>query len=165
MAWQQRLVDRDNFPCANIFGYAVAMDDSLVITRRRLKGWFYTAFIVVFILIWLSMMTAGITASACRNDQYEGERKLRFCNASLIASAWMEIFPIERAKGSIIHLERGIALAQTGRGVEARSAFQDAVDNASSVRGSWNQALLERMNEVSSSRVHEIWEQVRILNY
>ena len=80
--------------------------------RSGLKTRATAIFIAVFIGIWLSGMTASLTAGACRNDLNEGAKKLRFCTISLSAGAWMKAFPIERAKGAIIHLERGIALHQ-----------------------------------------------------
>ncbi len=127
----------------------------------RLKAWLYAAAVVAFLCIWLSVMIAGSMAAVCRNDRYEGETKLRYCNISLAAASWASAFAIERAKGSIIHLERGIALSQMGREEEAIAAFKDAIFNASAHRGPWVSALHERMGEIVDPQVQENWAQAK----
>ena len=102
-------------------------------------------------------MTAGLMAGACRKDRYEGEKKLRFCDISLMAASWMDAFPIERAKGSIIHLERGIALSQLGRGQEAIEAFDRAIRDARTKRGSWEKRLHQRMVNLDDENALRLW--------
>ncbi|WP_238364546.1 hypothetical protein [Mesobacterium pallidum] len=81
-------------------------------------------------------MTASLMASACQKDRNNGQRKLRVCTISLTAGAWMPLVSArERARNSILHLERGIALWQLGRKTEAQAAFQQAYRNAQATPG------------------------------
>ncbi|SMX26817.1 hypothetical protein TRP8649_00909 [Pelagimonas phthalicica] len=128
--------------------------------RSRMKTWAYTVFIIAFLCLWLSGMTAGLMAGACRNDRYEGEKKLRFCNISLTAAAWMRLLPVERTKRSIIHLERGIALAQMGRNDEAIAAFKTALQDAREKRGSWEKRLHQRMVALKDPHALPLWVSV-----
>ena len=123
----------------------------------RLKIWVISVFAVTFATFWLSGMTAGLMAGACRREIYEGEKKLRFCNISLAAVAWSDVFRIERAKRSIIHLERGIALVQIGRDDDARDAFRTAILDARAARGPWEQDLRTRMIRLGDMRALEVW--------
>jgi hypothetical protein len=136
------------------------MEQSAAAKPPRLKTWAYAIFISAFLCVWLSGMTAGLMAGACRNDRYEGAKKLQFCNISLTAGAWMRIFPIEQAKGAIIQLERGIALSQVGRNEEAREAFDMALSDARAKPGSWEQGLHQRMVQLADSRTLALWVSV-----
>ena len=136
------------------------MDQKTKTRPSNTKTWAIAIFVWVFLLIWLGGMTAGITASACRNDRYEGTKKLRFCNISLVAGAWSDVFPTERAKGSIIHLEKGIALSQIGRDDEALEAFERAIRDARARRGTWEQALHQRMARLEDQRALALWASV-----
>ena len=133
------------------------MDDAQANARSSPKTWAISVFAVIFLSIWLSGMTAGLMAGACRKEIYEGEKKLRFCNISLTAAAWSKVFPIERAKGSILHLERGIALTQIGRYDEAGDAFRTAILGSRAVRGDWERDLHIRMARLKDMRALEVW--------
>lgn len=126
----------------------------------RIRTRAYAIFISAFLCVWLSGMTAGLMAGVCRNDRYEGAKKLRFCNISLTAGAWMNAFPTERAKRAIIHLERGIALSQIGQEEEAREAFDKALREAWAKPGSWEQGLHQRMVQLEDSRTLALWVSV-----
>ena len=128
--------------------------------RSRLKTWSYAIFIWAFVFVWLSGMTAGLTASACRNDRYEGAKKLRFCNISLTAGSLTDMFPVERAKRAEIQLERGIALSQVGREKEALEAFDRALRDAQAVPGSREQGLYQRMAQLKDRRTLALWVSV-----
>ena len=134
------------------------MTDQSPATGSRLGKWALTAFIVIFIFCWLTGLTAGLTASACRNDRYAGSQKLRFCDISLVAGFWMDSSTAERARRSILHIERGIALAQMGRDVEARGAFERAFSDAAAKQGRWSQRLDERIIEIEDKHVSELWD-------
>ena len=122
------------------------------------KPWARAIFIWVFLCIWLTGMTAGLMTGACRQDRYEGERKLRFCNISLAAAKPFEILLIERAKGSIIHLERGIALAQMGQGEDAIDAFAQAIiSSRRAAHGAFEEELHRRMRGFKDERVIALW--------
>lgn len=121
------------------------------------KTWAYAIFIWVFLCVWLTGMTAGLMAGACRNDRYEGAKKLRFCNISLAASSWMKFSSLERAKGAIIHLERGIALSQIGETAAALEAFDKALRHANSTSGPWERQLHQRMLQNEDRSALELW--------
>ena len=128
--------------------------------KQRLKAWAYTILIVTFLCVWLSGMTAGLMAGACRNDRYEGAKKLRFCNISLAAGAWMDFSPQERAKRSVLELERGIALSQIGEPEKAIEAFKEALRDARAKSGSWEQQLHQSMVQMEDRNTLALWVSV-----
>jgi len=105
-------------------------------------------------------MTAGLMAGACRNDRYEGAKKLRFCNISLAAGAWMNFSTLERARGSRIELERGIALSQLGEPEKAVEAFAEALRDARAKSGPWEQELHKRMVRLEDRNTLALWVSV-----
>ncbi|WP_415404680.1 hypothetical protein [Tateyamaria sp. SN3-11] len=125
--------------------------------KSRLKSWANAIFIWAFLSVWLSGMTAGLMAGGCRNDRYEGAKKLRFCNISLTAGAWMRFAPIEQAKGAIIQLERGIALSQLGETATAAKAFDSALRDAKAKAGPWERELHQRMVQIDDRRTFALW--------
>ena len=105
-------------------------------------------------------MTAGLMAGACRNDRYEGAKKLRVCNISIAASAWMNFLTVERAKGSCIELERGIALYHLGESEKAVEAFEEALRDARAKSGPWEQELHRRMIQIEDQNMLGLWVSV-----
>jgi hypothetical protein len=99
-------------------------------------------------------------AGPCRNDRDEGIKQLRLCNISLTIRAWMKFASIERAKGSIIQLEREIALSQLGRKHEAATAFEKALRDARAKPGPWEQELHQRMVQIEDRGALELWVSV-----
>ncbi len=132
----------------------------MIAKRSEYRSWAYAIFIWVFLCVWLSGMTAGLMAGACRNDRYEGAKKLRFCNISLAAGAWMKFSTLERAKGSRIDLERGIALSQIGEVEQAVEAFDEALRNARAKPGPWEQELHRRMLQMKDNNTLALWVSV-----
>ena len=128
--------------------------------EANLKKWAYAIFAVCFMVLWLSGMTAGLTAGACRKDRYQGEKKLRYCNISLSAGFWIDHSSVDRAKRSILHLERGIALSQLGKDEDARLAFEQAVIDAATKDGPWVYNLVARISQFQDTRAHELFSQV-----
>ena len=128
--------------------------------KPRFKAWAYSILVVTFLCVWLSGMIAGLMAGACRNDLYEGAKKLRFCNISLVAGAWMDFSTLERAKRSIIELERGIALSQMGEPEKAIEAFEEALRDARAKSGSWELELHRRMVQMKDSNTLALWVSV-----
>lgn len=97
---------------------------------------------------------------ACQKDRYEAQKKLGFCNFSIAAVPWANAFPVQRAQGSIIHLERGIALSQVGRDADARDAFERAIRGAQAKLGHWEQSLHERMIGLDDQDALALWRSV-----
>jgi tetratricopeptide (TPR) repeat protein len=128
--------------------------------RTKVKTWAYAIFIVAFLCVWLSGMTAGLMAGACRDDSYEGAKKLRFCNISIAAGAWMKFSALERAKRSRIELERGIALSQIGELEKAAEAFEQALRDARAKSGPWEQELHRRMVQMEDRNTLGLWVSV-----
>ena len=115
---------------------------------------------MVFLGVWLSGMTAGLMAGACQNDRYEGAKKLRFCDISLAAGAWMDFSSLERAKRSRIELERGIALSQIGEPNKAVEAFEEALRDARAKSGPWERELHQRMVQMEDRNTLVLWVSV-----
>lgn len=136
------------------------MDQKTKARPSNIKSWAIAIFVWAFLLIWLCGMTAGITAGACRDDRYEGQNKLRFCSISHVAGVWSGVFPTERARGPIIHLERGIALSQIGWEDEALEAFERTIRDAHAKRGTCVQALHQRMARREDQRALALWVSV-----
>lgn len=128
--------------------------------KSKLKTWVTTILILAFLSVWLSGMTAGLMAGACRNDRYEGAKKLRFCNISLSASAMMKFSSLERAKGSRIELERGIAFSQIGEPEKAVEAFEQALRDARAKSGPWERELHIRMVQIEDRYTLAMWASV-----
>ncbi|WP_299987242.1 hypothetical protein [uncultured Ruegeria sp.] len=128
--------------------------------KPKFKTWAYVIFIVAFLCVWLSGMTAGLMAGACRNDRYEGSKKLRFCNISLAAGAWMNFSSLERAKRSRIELETGIALSQIEEPDRAVKAFEEALRDARAKSGHWERELHQRMVQMEDRNTLAQWVSV-----
>ena len=128
--------------------------------KSRLKTWASAILVWTFLCVWLSGMTAGLMASSCRNDRYQGAKKLRFCNVAIIAGSWMQVVPFERARGSLIQLERGIALSQTGQEKQAIRAFEKALHDARVKAGFWEQELHQRMIQLDDHKTLALWVSV-----
>lgn len=105
-------------------------------------------------------MTAGLMAGACRKDRYDGAKKLRFCSISLAAGAWTKFSTLERAKGSRIELERGIALSQIGEVEQAVEAFKEALRSARAKPGPWEKELHRRIVQMKDSNTFALWVSV-----
>ncbi|WP_281859051.1 hypothetical protein [Litoreibacter halocynthiae] len=99
-------------------------------------------------------------AGACRNDRYEGAKKLRFCNISLTAGAWMDFSSREQAKRSRIQLERAIALAQLGELKKAVDAFDKALRDARAKPGPWERELHQRIVQIEDRNTLALWVSV-----
>mgnify|MGYP000253126185 CR=1 FL=1 len=136
------------------------MEETDEAKKSKLKTWAYAIFILAFLCVWLSGMTAGLMAGACRNDRYEGAKKLRFCNISLAAGAWMDFSSLESAKRSRIELERGIALSQIGEPEKAVEAFEQALRDARAKSGPWERELHQRMVQIEDRRALALWVSV-----
>lgn len=65
--------------------------------------------------------------------------------------------PLECTKGSIIHLERGIALAEIGRDEDALKTFETAIRDARTKQGPWEQNLHARMVDLKDRHTLALW--------
>ncbi len=126
----------------------------------KFKKLFQAIFLCCFLFIWVTGLLSGLTASACKNDRYEGVKKLRYCNVSIAAGAWMDLSRTERSKGSIVHLERGIALAQLDQEQDAINAFKRALIDSKAATQSRTDRLKKRIVEEPNPKVHVLWEQI-----
>ncbi|MEO0990883.1 MAG: hypothetical protein AAFX00_08045 [Pseudomonadota bacterium] len=156
----QRTNVRSHYPVLFQGVVARPMEKPAAAQTSSLKSWAYAIFIGAFLSVWLSVMTAGLMAGACTNDRYEGAKKLRFCNISLTAGAWMKFSSLERAKGSRIELERGIALSQIGEAEQAVKAFAKALRDARRKAGPWEQELHRRMVQMKDHSTLALWVSV-----
>ena len=112
----------------------------------------------VFVFLWLSFMIAAWNARECRSSDHSPEDKLRFCDRSLEYSAWMGFTPQDRAKGSIIHLEKGIALLALGRENDAIVSFLEAFDDAGAKSGPWRRNLMDRIEKEADAELQRVWD-------
>ena len=112
----------------------------------------------VFAFFWLSIMISAWNAGECRSSDHPPEDKLRFCDRSLKYSGWMDFMPQERAEGSIIHLEKGIALAALGRENDAIKSFQKAFDDAGATSGPRRKNLMDRIEKEADAELTRVWE-------
>jgi hypothetical protein len=125
---------------------------------QRLKRGLPTILVSLFLLILLSGFTAGLMAAACKKDRHEAEKKVRYCSISLAAGAWADLLPLERARRSMIRLERAIALAQVERTDEARVDFKRAIDVMLSSRISWLQEdHMRRIARLENKQIEALW--------
>ncbi|APX11060.1 hypothetical protein [Tateyamaria omphalii] len=128
--------------------------------KSKFKAWAFAIFVWVFLCVWLTGMTAGLMAGACRNDRYDGAKKLRFCNISLAAGYIFNVSSLEQAKGAIIHLEKGIALAQISKTDLALEEFYKALRDAKSKTGPWERQLHQRMDQIKDRSALAVWASV-----
>jgi len=111
----------------------------------------------VFMVFWLSIMIAAFSARECRGTDNPPETKLKYCERSLKYGGWMRFIPIERAEGSILHLERGIALAALGMENEAVTSFQRALNDVGATSGTRKDDLLVRIAQENGVEIQQAW--------
>ena len=111
----------------------------------------------LFMFFWLSIMIATFNAQVCRASDTPPETKLRYCERSEKYGGWMDFIPIERAKGSILHLERGIALTALGMENEAVASFERAWKNAGAMSGPWRGNLMSRIAQENDIAIQQAW--------
>jgi hypothetical protein len=111
----------------------------------------------LFMFFWLSVTIAAFNAKGCRGADTPPETKLGYCERSEKYGGWMDVIPIERAKGSMLHLERGIALAALGVKNEAVSSFQRALNDAGATAGPWKDNLAARIAQENDIAVQQAW--------
>ncbi|WP_282077196.1 hypothetical protein [Epibacterium ulvae] len=133
-------------------------------TRSRRKV-IYAALISAFLVVWATGMVAGLSAGACRNDRHSGEDKVARCDLSLAVNVFRHVSQIERARASIIHLERGIGLFQIGDFSTAQSAFETAYSDAKQSRYSSDLGyLFSRIQMVNDIEIKRLWVEVAKVN-
>ncbi|MBU2993258.1 hypothetical protein Q4555_01310 [Octadecabacter sp. 1_MG-2023] len=116
--------------------------------------WIKAILIWAFLAFWCVGMLTGLMASSCRKVDDDPARKLSRCNLA-ISTAW--IFPSDGQKGSIIHLERGIAQAQIGNLDAATVDMQRAILDARPQTPSYER-LADRIAEFDpSSPEARVW--------
>lgn len=111
----------------------------------------------LFMFLWLTVTIAAFNARGCRATDNPPETKLGYCDRSEKFGGWMDVIPIERAKGSILDLERGIALAALGMENEAVTSFQRALNDAGATAGIWKDNLAARIAQENGIEVQQAW--------
>ena len=81
-------------------------------------------FIGLFIVAWLTGMTAALTGALCRNPDKPDAKRLRGCNISIPLA---DLFPGESHKMASVYLERGILRADKGETELARADMVEAL--------------------------------------
>ena len=127
--------------------------------KKPIKKSALAVFFLCFAVLWIGGLTAGITAAACQKERYYGATKLRFCNLSYAVGSPFDLLAGERAKRSIIHLERGIAYAQLRELGKAQAAFVKALEDAVA-NGGHRSHLYGRMNQIADPAMQEVWQQL-----
>ena len=84
-------------------------------------------YVCLFMVVWLTALTAGHWSQSCRNPDKSVATRLRGCN---IAISLRNLFPGERQKLASAYLERGILRANTGETELARADMAEALDRA-----------------------------------
>lgn len=120
----------------------------------------YSILILTFLAFWTAGVIAAATGLACRSDRYEGAAKVRACNLAIATGFWARLTPDGQAKGSIFHLERGIALSQARRDNEAQEAFLLALRNAQGAPISRVPTLVETMDALDDQHTVDLWNDV-----
>ena len=126
-------------------------------SHPTMKKWAARLFIVCFAFLWLSFMTSAMSFGACSENRYQGQKKLTFCNISIVAGFWIDGSAVDRAKRSRLHLEKGIALTQLGNDVQARVEFKRALSDAKAHTGPWLERLEDRMAELHGTHAAELF--------
>lgn len=100
-----------------------AIEDFIIRHKAKLT----VTLVSTFVFLWLTGMTAGITAAACRKDRMEPEKRVVYCNISLTAGMAFDVFPREYRRRSLVQLHRGIAYLQSDQPEKARADFDGAL--------------------------------------
>jgi heme A synthase len=107
------------------------MRDRYTAPKTPLTAFLYWTFIYLLLMVWLTGMTAGLAAGACKYDRYDDVRMLRACNISLTAGAWFDIFPHDRAH-----------------------------QHAQAKKGPWHQQLHSRLQHIDDPHAQALWRSV-----
>lgn len=91
----------------------------------KLRPWMGWA-AVLFVLMWLLMMTTSLAAHGCRNRAKPDATRLRMCNAALTV-AQVTPFRSEPQKLAQTHMTRAIRLANLGQPDAAMADMRAAV--------------------------------------
>jgi len=125
---------------------------------QRLKPWLRALLVSLVLLLLISGFTAGLMAAACKKDRHVAEKTVRYCSISLAAGAWADLLPLERARRSMIRLERAIALAQAERTEEARVDFKISIDVMLRSRVSWlEEDHKRRIARLGNKQIEALW--------
>jgi hypothetical protein len=98
--------------------------------RISVPKWVSIVLVTLFVAIWGSLMTAGMSFRGCTERPLTDLKKSAYCNTSIMAGAFLDLFPLERAKRSPLFLERGIMRAVSGDLEAAKEDFRKALLDA-----------------------------------
>lgn len=89
-----------------------------------------TGFGLVFLSAWLSAFVAGLAYRGCVERPLSDAKKSGYCSTAIIAGAWIDLFPSERAKRAPLLLHRGLMSLAGGELENAKADFRQALLNA-----------------------------------
>ncbi|WP_417809808.1 hypothetical protein [Thioclava sp.] len=93
-------------------------------TRQSLRA----AFFLVFTMVFLMSIVQGLTASSCRKEYLEPDKRIRYCSISTSISRWSILS--EPYKRSILYAQRAVAYSQTNSHDKAIDDFKRAWSDA-----------------------------------
>lgn len=114
--------------------------------RRSLKGLFFLLFTIIFLI----SVVQGLTASSCRKEYLQPDKRVKYCSVSTFISKWSILS--EPYKRSILFAHRAIAYSQVGSHVNAivdfKMAWIDATKAASGGDGAGYETLSLRQRSI-----------------
>ena len=134
------------------------VEDFFLRHKKALSAVFGT----LFALFCLTFLIGAFAAGGCREESIPAHKRVAYCNVSLVAGTWADIFPLEYRRRSEVRLERGIALLQAGRPQDARAGFAKAV-NALLLYPEDNYVFSVQRDIIASHqdpRIAALWRQV-----
>lgn len=98
--------------------------------RFHLPSWVLTMLAVLFLSLWGSAWVTALTFRGCTDRPLTDPKKSAYCNISIVAGAFFDLFPVERAKRSPLFLDRGMLRATLGNLDAAKRDFRRALLDA-----------------------------------
>jgi hypothetical protein len=95
-----------------------------------MKRTLLTGFVLVFLCFWLSFFVSGLAHKGCVERPTSDAKKSSYCSTAIIAGAWIDLFPSERAKRAPLLLHRGLISLAAGEMEAAKQDFRQALLNA-----------------------------------
>ncbi|MES2549032.1 MAG: hypothetical protein V4630_04970, partial [Pseudomonadota bacterium] len=88
-----------------------------------MKRTLLTGLVLVFLSVWLSIFASGLAYRGCVERPTSDAKKSSYCSTAIIAGAWIDLFPSERAKRAPLLLHRGLISLAAGEMEAAKEDF------------------------------------------